>query len=559
MKTSVIRQRVADFLRQHAPFDSLSDGDLLELAGSGKVKFHQSEEFLYRQGEGKIPQIWVIQQGRVEVLDESDGTERVHDVLGEGDLLGLDRFVGVGSFQYSARTLSDVILYGVGAAELEGVIARYPEVERYLSARFSMAGGPGFERRSWLDAEAPPLSFLRARHGRQNYFCLELPRLGEAYSTRSAIRVMLEKNVDAIRIDDSTILSARELALFCNHDVPGLIRDLKAAESPEEIAPLLLLARRFVMDALASANDLDECCLIGGYVIRAAADACIRLAELEAVASGIDAPAVPYCWMMFGASARADIPQPRFPTIAVIYDDSGPAFSPLESFFFVSVAGMTSHYFHESGLSGVGIEWPEGAHPAMPMSEWKRLYSETIQDPVRNHLFERREFFDLVPLHGDRLICDQLISHFCAEVGAEKMAISLLANDTLINLPPLTLSEGMVVELDGVRHDSFDIESVVLQPIADAARVFALNSGRLEKAGTLERLSQAIVDYPEAADLLSEAADAFRIGLYHRTISGGRRIHPAKLGKLDQMMLKTAFTSVHRVVQFTVNQFVGGL
>jgi signal-transduction protein with cAMP-binding, CBS, and nucleotidyltransferase domain len=556
MKTSVIRQRVADFLRQHAPFDSIADSDLLELAGSGKVKFHQSEEYLFRQGEGKIPLIWVIQQGRVEVLDERDGTERLHDVLGEGDLLGLDRFVGDGSFQYSARTLSDVILYGVGAGEMETVVARYPEVERYLSARFSMAGGPGFERRSWLDSEPPPLSFLRARHGRQNYFSQDLPSLEGVYSTRSAIRAMLEKNVDALRIDDASILSARELSLFCNHDVPGLIHKLQGALSPEEIAPLLLLARRFVMDALASANDLDECCLMGGYVIRAAADACIRLAELEAVESGIAAPTVPYCWMMFGASARADIPSPKFPTIAVIYDDSGADFSPLESFYFVSVAGMTSHYFHESGLSGVGIEWPQGTHPAMPLSEWQRLYSETIQDPVRNHLFERREFFDLVPLHGDRLICNQLISRFCAEIAAEPMAISLMANDTLMNLPPLTLSEGMVVELDGVRHESFDIESVVLQPIADAARVFALSSGQMEKAGTLERLTRAVLDYPEAADIVMEAADAFRIGLYHRTISGGRRIHPAKLGKLDQMLLKTAFTSVHRVMQFTVNRFV---
>jgi signal-transduction protein with cAMP-binding, CBS, and nucleotidyltransferase domain len=556
MKTSVIRQRVADFFRRHAPFDSLSDSDLLDLAGSGKVKFHQSEEYLFRQGDGKMPLVWVIQQGRVEVLDERDGSERLHDVLGEGDLLGLDRFAGDGSFQYSARTLSDVILYGVGAAEMEAVVARYPEVERYLSAHFSMAGGPGFERRTWLDSEPPPLSFLRARQGRQNYFSRELPKLVGAYTTRSAIRAMLEHNVDAVRIDDSTILSARELSLFCNHDVPGLIHKLQTALSPEEIAPLLPLARRFVMDALASANDLDECCLIGGHVIRAAADACIRLAEVEAVASGVSAPAVPHCWVLLGASARSDIPSPRFPAIAVIYDDSGPEFSPQESFYFVSVAGMTLHYMNESGLSGVGIEWPVGTQPAMPMQEWKRLYSETIGDPVRNHLFGRREFFDLVPLHGDGLICKQLSSRFCAEMAAQPMAISLLANDTLMSLPPLTLSEGMVVELDGVRHDSFDIETVLLQPIADAARVFALSSGQMEKAGTLERLTRAALDYPDAAGILREAADAFRIGLYHRTISGGRRIHPAKLGKLDQMLLKTAFTSVHRVVQFTVNRFV---
>ena len=116
MKTSVIRQRVADFLRRHAPFDSLEEQDLLELAGSGKVKFHESEEYLFRQGDGKGAFVWTIQQGRVELLEESGGRERLRDVLGEGDLLGLERFEGEGRCRYSARTASDVILYGVAGA-----------------------------------------------------------------------------------------------------------------------------------------------------------------------------------------------------------------------------------------------------------------------------------------------------------------------------------------------------------------------------------------------------------------------------------------------------------
>ena len=70
MKTSVIRQRVADFLKQHAPFDALAEQDLLELAGSGRVKFHESEEYLFRQGDAKGQVVWTIQQGRVELLAE---------------------------------------------------------------------------------------------------------------------------------------------------------------------------------------------------------------------------------------------------------------------------------------------------------------------------------------------------------------------------------------------------------------------------------------------------------------------------------------------------------
>src|SRR5688572_4721942 len=114
MQTSVILHRVADFLKQYPPFDALSAADLLDLAGSGRVKFHESEEFIYWQGDPKGPFVWVIQQGRVDLLDG----ETLRDVLGAGDLVGLDRLT-------SARTASDVILYALDAAKFEALAGRY--------------------------------------------------------------------------------------------------------------------------------------------------------------------------------------------------------------------------------------------------------------------------------------------------------------------------------------------------------------------------------------------------------------------------------------------------
>ena len=142
MKTSVIRHRVADFLKQYAPFDALAENDLLELAGSGRVKFHQANEYVFRRGDPKAQTLWVVQQGRVDLLDLSASGEQLRDVLGEGDLLGLERFTGDGSCLYSARTTSDVILYGVSAELFTEVVQRYPVVERFLAAHFSTAGIP---------------------------------------------------------------------------------------------------------------------------------------------------------------------------------------------------------------------------------------------------------------------------------------------------------------------------------------------------------------------------------------------------------------------------------
>ena len=106
MNTSVIRYRVADFLKSHAPFDALPEQHLIELAGRGRVKFHESDEYIFRQGQAKTPWVWIIQQGRVELFDETSGVNQLRDVLGEGDLLGLDRFLDGGAYLSSARTAS---------------------------------------------------------------------------------------------------------------------------------------------------------------------------------------------------------------------------------------------------------------------------------------------------------------------------------------------------------------------------------------------------------------------------------------------------------------------
>src|ERR1700733_5484785 len=66
MKTSVIRYRVADFLKQYPPFNELSAEDLLVLAASGRVVFHESEEYIFRKNQPKTSSICVIQQGSVE-------------------------------------------------------------------------------------------------------------------------------------------------------------------------------------------------------------------------------------------------------------------------------------------------------------------------------------------------------------------------------------------------------------------------------------------------------------------------------------------------------------
>ena len=612
MKTSVIRQRVADFLKSYAPFDALPEQDLLDLAGSGRVKFHESEEYVFSQGEANGPVVWIIQQGRVELLEESGAGEQLRDVLGEGDLLGLERFAGDGGCPYSARTATDVILYGVSAALFESMVARHPLVKRFVAAHFSVDGILGFGRTSWLDAEAPPADFLRARlvtlsldasapeaasgligarsgiaalvdeNGRlagvitpidlclggngtaRSHARPAPPAMPAPLTTRAAVREMLRAGSRELAITGDgapdgaleAILTASELALFCGQNPTSLIGAIRAASSASEIAPLLRQARRLLLDGLAQPHDVDDCCRIAAEVVAALAEACIRLARCEVLASGIEPPGASSGWLMFGSSARGDLLQVGLPAIAVVYDDSAAGFRGEDSAYYAALAGETAAWFHNCGLAGAEWPWPEGSQPSMPLSEWRRFFCETIRNPIGNNLYARREFFDVWPLSGDPSFLEGLQRQIMLELRDDEAAIPLLANDTLAHLPPLTFFRGLVLDLDGGQRDTLDIASAAISPIADAARVFAIAKRRLAPANTLERLRTAALDFPEGAATLRDAAEAFRIALYYQTLAGGSRIEPGALGKFDQRLLKTAFSSTQRLLEFTASTFL---
>jgi len=557
MNTSVIRYRVADFLKAHAPFDALPQQQLLDLAGRGRVKFHESDEYVFQKGQGKTAWIWIIQQGRVELVDETAGDNQLRDVLGEGDLLGLERFLGDGSYLTSARTAGDVILYAIEASAFEDLVARHPEVKRYLAAHFSVSG-TGIGRRSWLDAEVPDLAFLEARTPRLAPGAIQeapVHSIQPSYNTRSAIRQMIRTQSEALVVGTGAVLTAADLALFCDRNPVLLLREIRQASCMAELAPLLRQGSRMVLDGLASSPDVDDCALIATEIVVAAASACIRFAHQDVVSAGISQPPERFCWLAFGTMARGEVLQLAPPKIGVVYEENEERGSTAAIIYFNAVAGRLDAWFAECGLEGAPPMWPDGAHSCMPLSEWKRFFRDTIQKPYAHDLFARREMFDLRALSGDESLLADLTGEIARELEQADLLTPLLANDTLGHLPPRTVFRGLVVDSDGMERDALDLTEFIIHPISDAARVFGLGKHGAP-TNTLERLEAAALTLPENAAVFREAADAFRIALYHQTVAGTTLIAPSALGKLDQRVMKTAFSSILRLLELTASTFV---
>jgi signal-transduction protein with cAMP-binding, CBS, and nucleotidyltransferase domain len=551
MNTSVIRYRVADFLKRHAPFDTVPETELIALAAKGRVKFHEADEYIHRLGQSKTPYVWFVQQGRVELLLERSEDQQLLDVAGEGDLLGLDRYVGDGSYRCSARTTTDVIVYALDAGAFELLMTRHPEVERYLEAHYSVTAATA-GRASWLDAAAPTAAFLAERPVGP---AEEMPELVVPFTTRDAVRVLLDHQVERARAGEA-VLTAEDLALFCNYNPARLQRELRTGRTAAELGPFLQIAGRMVLDGLARPADVDDCARMATQLVSAATAACIRLAEQDAQAAGIERPKGRMAWFAYGTLARGELLRLIPPKVGVVFDDTRLGETTAASIYGTVVAGRVSDWLHRCGLHGAAARWPEGVHPCMALTEWRNFFASTIQRPAEQQLFERRTFFDIRPLSGEETMQTELLDWLGAQIRESRTLVPLLACDTLENLPPLTFFSGMVVGLDGSERRELDLASKLLHPISDAARVFALAAGHTQ-VNTLLRLETAAADFPGSAGVFRDAAEAYRVAMYQQAQAGGPSIDPGKLARLDQRVLKTAFASVFRLLELTTRHFSG--
>ena len=113
---------------------------------------------------------------------------------------------------------------------------------------------------------------------------------------------------------------------------------------------------------------------------------------------------------------------PALPAIAVVYDDSDEGFRPEDSLYFAALAGETMVWLHACGLTGPRLLWPEGSQPSMPLSQWKRFYSETIRKRVQAARERQLERFK-----GTKLTCNAEmgpteVGEFCkTDASGEKL------------------------------------------------------------------------------------------------------------------------------------------
>ena len=608
---------IAEFLKDHDPFNGLDAPTLERLAERVEVEFFAVGTTIFKQGDQPPDRVRVIRRGAVELVDHG----RVLDLLGEGELLGHPSMVSATPTGLEARAHEDSLCYALAAEDVLPLLTR-PAGLRYLARSLLARPKPGpvvAADVSGFDlAQQPVRALIRG----QPVMCK--PEV----TVRDAARRMVDAGASSVLVrldgDDFGIVTDQDLrsrvvaeglpvdapvshvmtapaftvgpdlnaadlllamldrgirhvpVLSARGEVLGVVSDvdLLAAETR---TPFVL--RR----AIADARDLDELRRAAGRVnptlialhqvdlppaqisavISVVGDALVR----RAIELAIDAHGPPpqeFAWLSLGSLGRRE----AVPSSDV---DSGMAWTEGEG-------ADPAPYMHAIGeqvietLAATG--WQSDAHgvtasgtvSARSATDWQRAIRQWLDDPLG----------DKVPMVVSILLDsrtaygpDDAFDAFDALRGApgRPLLVRLFRRLALASKPPTGFLRDIIVEHSGEHRGSFDIKRGGVLPIVDIARYAALSAGATVTS-TVERLragAEAGTLPATDAGTLTEAYDLFSaLRLEHQVeqlvagIAPDDRLDPKQLNPLTRRHLRDAFRAVASVQKAMTSELVWG-
>jgi len=605
MDTSAIAYRVADFLKQYPPFESIDDADLRELAAGGRVRFFEPNEFILWQGEPHKPYVFVIQQGTVSLWDDSASGSVLRDVRGAGDLLGIERFSEAPCCLYSATSSSDVVIYALRGEDFERIVLSHESGRRFVEAYDTVAGAslsvssarepqhialqnllPGTRIETCVSsASLRHVAQLLVTSGADAVALLEddgslhgvvtaetivewvgrghdvgepagralmhpSPAISGTASVADAALAMAESQVTAITVmpeaadERIAVVTHRHIGRVFGDDPVSIVRELRVAPDRKTLRELNTRARGLALRYLSDSTSVE-------WIQRLVYLADIELVKRLLTLDGVDSTGA--CWCFCGTAGRGEQLTAHTPELLVIARDE------------VSAAGLSQPYerirqaLEECGYASRSETPFDASFHVASLSEWQSRYSAWLREPVRTEMYRARPLFDLRAMYGDTTLWSSVEA--CVVENVDPTFLLLLANDCLANMPPLTFFQDAVLDTAGEQTTVFKLEESALRPLVDVGRVFGLATRRVVGTSTVDRLQHAAAPHQEHELVLAEAAETFRILLRQQARIGisqgttGSELPPSVLSRHDRQVLKSGFRSILALLEFTRSAF----
>lgn len=595
---------VADFLRGHAPFDTLEPDALDAVAAAAEIEFHPAGGVLIEQGATGTGHVWVVRTGAVELLDHG----RVLDVLGEGEMLGHPAMLSGLPAEAEARAAEDALVYRFPAAAVGPVLER-PSGLRFVARTLSertrpvnapqeaaVASDPSYRPVGSLVRRDPvsvrpetPIRDAARRMGAAGTTALVVDagdgRLGivtdrDLRSRVATGDVPVDAPVSAVMTPEAFTVAPEQLGgevlielldrgvrhapvVDASGSVLGILDDLDLLAS-ETRTPFRL--RR----AIAEARNHEELARVArmlpetvvalfdaglfapniGVVSSTVLDALTRrLVDLAVEEHGT--PPVRFSWLALGSHGRREtVPSSDADTGLVWFgDDADPELRETMT----TLAGSVMR-----GLDACGVSADEHGVRADRIlfarsdTAWREAVKSWIDDPLQEQaLMAVSVLFDGRVVAGagrGTTLAGEL------EAGPRRPRLQrLLARMALAHRPPTGFLRDVIVEDSGEHRGTFDVKAGGVLPIVDLARwagaaAGATGTGTPERlyaaadAGVLTRVQARTL--AEAWDLLVGLRLEHQIEQLRAGTPPDDHLDPGRLNPLSRRYLREAFRAV---------------
>ncbi|WP_203568624.1 DUF294 nucleotidyltransferase-like domain-containing protein [Aestuariimicrobium ganziense] len=596
---------VADFLRRHAPFADLPGPLLNRLVQQSRIRYHRRGTVLYRHGEPNNS-LHVVRSGGVD-LNGADGVlvERVEP----GGSFGTSSLLAQTASAVTVTAIEDTLVVVFPG----DVVRQVAEDDATFAAHYTStaqkrlqgANRHNLSRGGISMGREPSLSrTVESILGRAPVTASSEVSIQQAAATMSEHRVSalllvdddghlegivtdrdLRSKVVAAGADTSapvrTIMTAdpvtttphtrafevllemtgrnfhhlpvvadgRPIGLVSSGDVMRLERSHPISLTSQinrqtTVAGVAEVARR-IPGVVATYSDqhvsADEITRLLSTLADSLTRKLIALVEAE-----IGPAPQPWCWVAMGSQARHEQGLASDQDHAIITadttDDDG---------WFAELAARVV-----DGLEACGQ--PRCAGDAMAtnprwrvsLAQWRRQFSQWIQQPGSEQVLHAQIFFDMRVVHGETSLLDDLRQAVVTQAAGNQRFLGHMAAMAVERTPPLGFFKGFVLEKGGEHADTFDIKAGGLHGVIELARVHALANGVVE-VGTTDRLvavahvgglsQEGAEELVEAFEFLSHVRLTHQAAQVRAGEGPDNHVRPDLLTGFEQRHLKEAF------------------
>ena len=117
---NAISKRVAEYIAQYPPFNVLSHSDLERISESIEIQYKEPKEYLFLEHGKPLPHFFMVRQGSVRIFHEKKEDVLV-DICDEGDIFGTRPLLAEETYQASARTQEECLLYAIPIALVKDI------------------------------------------------------------------------------------------------------------------------------------------------------------------------------------------------------------------------------------------------------------------------------------------------------------------------------------------------------------------------------------------------------------------------------------------------------